>query len=147
MPCPGGLYRMCGEFGPFSRCGGLIMSSRSAKLWLLALIMTALSACHAAGPWVEINGQRIGVEIADDNASRAKGLMFRDSLGKNSGMQNISPLARLALTDVSRFAGQKQRHAVHFRARGATRILDEEHPHSARHHLHGQPLPRGRNQR
>lgn len=62
------------------------MSSRSAKLWLLALIMTALGACHAAGPWVEIHGQRIGVEIADDNASRAKGLMFRDSLGKNSGM-------------------------------------------------------------
>src|SRR5690625_7502723 len=97
MPCPGGLYRMCGEFGPFSRCGGLIMSSRSAKLWLLALIMTALSACHAAGPWVEINGQRIGAAIADDNASRAKGLMIPDSLAKNTGMlfffEREAPLA------------------------------------------------------
>ncbi len=54
----------------------------------LALLLTAalLAACHANEPWVEVQGKRFYVEIADDDASRTKGLMFRDELADNRGM-------------------------------------------------------------
>ena len=47
----------------------------------------ALSGCATGGDsWVELGGQRYQVEIADDDAERARGLMFRDELAKDSGM-------------------------------------------------------------
>ncbi len=46
----------------------------------------ALSACASGGPWVEIGGQRYSVEVADDDAERARGLMFRDELATDRGM-------------------------------------------------------------
>ena len=47
----------------------------------------ALGGCASGGgTWVELGGQRYQVEIADDDAERARGLMFRDSLEKNHGM-------------------------------------------------------------
>lgn len=53
--------------------------------WLLALMV--LSGCSAAqGPWVELKGQRYQVELAMDDASRMRGLMFRDSLPQDHGM-------------------------------------------------------------
>ena len=46
-----------------------------------------LSGCaSASGPWVEVAGQRYTVEIADDDAERAQGLMFRDAMDADRGM-------------------------------------------------------------
>ena len=56
------------------------------RLALLASLLS-LSACANAGkPWVEIGGQRYTVEIADDDAERARGLMFRDRMEDDHGM-------------------------------------------------------------
>lgn len=46
-----------------------------------------LSGCgNASEHWVELNGQRFQVEIADDDGERARGLMFRDRMDANRGM-------------------------------------------------------------
>ncbi|NKI36500.1 DUF192 domain-containing protein [Wenzhouxiangella sp. XN79A] len=62
---------------------------------LLALLLTA--GCQADGPWVEVAGKRYQVEIADDDASRARGLMFVDSMADDAGMlflwRNAEPRA------------------------------------------------------
>ena len=50
------------------------------------LLMLLLSGCANAGSWVEVGGQRYRVEVADDDAERARGLMFRDELAEGSGM-------------------------------------------------------------
>ena len=57
----------------------------------LSILLTAslllLAGCASAkGPWVELKGKRYSVEIADDDAERARGLMFRDSLEDGHGM-------------------------------------------------------------
>ncbi|MGH8032578.1 MAG: DUF192 domain-containing protein [Luteimonas sp.] len=54
-------------------------------IFLLALLTLSNSAC-ASGDWVEVGGQRYKVEIADDDAERARGLMFRDAMGDGEGM-------------------------------------------------------------
>lgn len=53
---------------------------------LLAWTSIVATACAGGGPWVELAGERYSVEIADDDAERARGLMFRDSLPKSQGM-------------------------------------------------------------
>ena len=58
---------------------------------MLAPILTLCVAagCASAGSsanWVELKGKRFTVEIADDDAERARGLMFRDELPAGSGM-------------------------------------------------------------
>ena len=51
------------------------------------LITLLLSGCASAGaPWVELGGQRYVVEVADDDAERARGLMFRDAMAAERGM-------------------------------------------------------------
>lgn len=45
-----------------------------------------LSGCASGGEWVEIGGKRYTIEIADDDAERARGLMFRDTLTDGTGM-------------------------------------------------------------
>ncbi|GAB3350164.1 DUF192 domain-containing protein [Lysobacter tyrosinilyticus] len=46
-----------------------------------------LSGCATGkGDWVELGGQRYSVEIADDDAERARGLMFRDEMAADHGM-------------------------------------------------------------
>jgi len=58
----------------------------TARICLLALLLL-LSACASArAPWVEVGGQRYAVEIADDDAERARGLMFRDEMAADRGM-------------------------------------------------------------
>lgn len=53
----------------------------------LLFAVLLLSGCaSASGPWVEVGGQRYTVEIADDEAERARGLMFRDELPADRGM-------------------------------------------------------------
>ena len=52
-----------------------------------ALAALSLSGCASADtPWVELAGERYTVEVADDDAERARGLMFRDSLAEGHGM-------------------------------------------------------------
>lgn len=57
----------------------------TARSLLFSVLL--LSGCaSASGPWVEVGGQRYTVEIADDDAERARGLMFREELAPGSGM-------------------------------------------------------------
>ena len=57
-----------------------------ARLSLLPLLL-ALSACASARtPWVEVGGERFQVEVADDDAERARGLMFRDAMADDHNM-------------------------------------------------------------
>lgn len=68
------------------------MPMRSFRLLLLAPILAISSGCaSASGDWVEIAGTRYAVEVADDEVSRARGLMFRDSLPERAGMLFIHP--------------------------------------------------------
>lgn len=53
---------------------------------LVFALISLLSGCANAGNWVELAGQRYMVEIADDDAERARGLMFRDELAAGTGM-------------------------------------------------------------
>ena len=57
------------------------------KTILMLLTAWSLSACAStATPWVEVAGQRYTVEIADDDAERARGLMYRDAMEADRGM-------------------------------------------------------------
>ena len=54
---------------------------------LALLAVCSLSACASTGePWVELGGQRYAIEIADDDAERARGLMYRDAMEADRGM-------------------------------------------------------------
>jgi uncharacterized membrane protein (UPF0127 family) len=56
-------------------------------IMLLALCTGVLTtACASDGRWVEVGGERYEVEVADDDAERARGLMFRDVLAEGHGM-------------------------------------------------------------
>ena len=66
------------------------MHSRISLL-LRGLLLCAglgLSACgaFASGPSVELKGQHFDVELAADDASRERGLMFRDEMPADHGM-------------------------------------------------------------
>lgn len=53
----------------------------------LAPLLLLFAGCANAGaPWVELSGQRYSVEIADDDAERSRGLMFRDEMPADHGM-------------------------------------------------------------
>lgn len=56
------------------------------SILLLSLLTIGFTACAQRGPWVELAGTRYSVEIANDDASRARGLMFRDTLASGTGM-------------------------------------------------------------
>src|SRR5690606_18563571 len=58
---------------------------RLFRLFLPAFLLLSLPAC-ASDPWVELGGERYSVEVADDDAERARGLMFRDRLEPGHGM-------------------------------------------------------------
>ena len=54
---------------------------------LLAGCGLAIAGCASGnGLWVELGTQRYAVEVADDDAERARGLMFRDALEPGRGM-------------------------------------------------------------
>ena len=60
-----------------------------SRLCALGLAAASLSACASTadnGTWVELKGKRFSVEIADDDAERARGLMFRDEMAADHGM-------------------------------------------------------------
>ena len=54
--------------------------------WMGLLVLLLLSGCANGAQWVKIGGERYAVEIADDDAERARGLMFRDVLAEGHGM-------------------------------------------------------------
>jgi len=65
---------------------------------LLLLCLLSLTACAGDNNhWVELAGKRYQVELALDDASRARGLMFRDHLPEDHGMlfihDEMQPLA------------------------------------------------------
>lgn len=68
------------------------MASRTAaSRTILALALTsAVGACAADGPgsgaFVELKGQRYSIELAEDDASRAHGLMDRTEMAADHGM-------------------------------------------------------------
>jgi len=53
---------------------------------LVATSLLLAGCASASGPWVELGGQRYSIEIADDDAERARGLMFRDEMAADHGM-------------------------------------------------------------
>ena len=54
---------------------------------LALLAVSSLSSCASARePWVELAGQRYAIEIADNDAERARGLMYRDAMDAGRGM-------------------------------------------------------------
>lgn len=53
---------------------------------LLACLVLSGCAIAGSGNWVELDGKRFAVEIADDAAERARGLMFRDDMAADHGM-------------------------------------------------------------
>ncbi|MEP6906383.1 MAG: DUF192 domain-containing protein [Pseudoxanthomonas sp.] len=57
-----------------------------SRIVLVALALLLSGCANARGSWVELGGQRYKVEIADDDAERARGLMFRDELAAGTGM-------------------------------------------------------------
>ena len=55
-------------------------------LVVLFLGMCASGCGEASDHWVELNGKRYAVEIADDGQERARGLMFREEMAADHGM-------------------------------------------------------------
>lgn len=54
---------------------------------LFLVAACSLSACAGARqPWIELGGHRYVVELAQDDAARARGLMFRDAMDADRGM-------------------------------------------------------------
>jgi len=54
---------------------------------LLLLCLLSLTACAGDGEhWVELAGKRYQVELALDDDSRARGLMFREHMPEQQGM-------------------------------------------------------------
>lgn len=56
------------------------------RLILTCVVLLLVGACRAGEPWVEVEGQRYFVEIADEDDERARGLMYREKLAANEGM-------------------------------------------------------------
>jgi len=52
----------------------------------IALLLSSAGCASADAPWVELGGKRYVVEVADDDAERARGLMFRNELPQGHGM-------------------------------------------------------------
>ncbi|WP_376693980.1 DUF192 domain-containing protein [Wenzhouxiangella sp. EGI_FJ10409] len=70
------------------------MVNKLINLMVMASAMLALAGCDAGEPFVVVEGERFSVEIADDDATRAQGLMFRDEMADDHGMLFIFPNER-----------------------------------------------------
>jgi len=58
------------------------------RLFILSIALCSTAGCATAdtGAWVELKGKRFVVEVADDDAERERGLMFRDEMAADHGM-------------------------------------------------------------
>lgn len=75
---------------PFSLPDTTMSPIRRATVLALFLL---LGGCASTGShWVELAGTRYRVELAQDDATRARGLMFRDRMEANHGMLFIHDL-------------------------------------------------------
>lgn len=59
---------------------------RGMQLLMVCAGLVLTGCASGSGLWVELAGERYTVEVADDDAERARGLMFRDELGRGRGM-------------------------------------------------------------
>ncbi|MBB4655276.1 hypothetical protein GGR73_001826 [Xanthomonas sp. F14] len=59
---------------------------RRLCLLTLALLILLSGCASSGGTWVELAGTRYQVELAQNDADRAKGLMFRDAMADDHGM-------------------------------------------------------------
>lgn len=80
----------------FTHCrdSWLRLAYRYLMILQLAFCSTAFALSNETTlvmPWVEISGQRIYVEIAADNISQSRGLMYRKELAKDHGMLFVFP--------------------------------------------------------
>lgn len=55
-------------------------------LTLLSALVLATACSGATAHWVEVGGQRFSVELALDHETRARGLMYRESMPEDHGM-------------------------------------------------------------
>lgn len=66
--------------------------SRNAAIALVLGLSAATTGCATkSDQWVELNGKRYFVEIADTDAERAQGLMFREEMAEDRGMFFVHP--------------------------------------------------------
>ncbi len=56
------------------------------RILLLLLLPGLITGCSAGQPSVQLKGERFSVEIADDEAERQRGLMFRETMAPSAGM-------------------------------------------------------------
>lgn len=59
------------------------------RLWGIGIALLACWSCACSaqrGQWVELQGERYRVEVADDHDERARGLMFVDAMAADRGM-------------------------------------------------------------
>lgn len=59
---------------------------RAFCISILVLSIFATGCGNASDHWVELEGQRFHVEIADNDNERSRGLMFRDEMDDDRGM-------------------------------------------------------------
>ena len=64
----------------------MTLVTRVCALGLAAISLSACASVAGDSPWVELKGKRFNIEIADDEAERARGLMFRDEMADDHGM-------------------------------------------------------------
>jgi uncharacterized membrane protein (UPF0127 family) len=64
---------------------------RSPAPFLLLVAGCAMAAPHIASASLELHGHRLSVELATDDASRERGLMFRTELASDHGMLFVFP--------------------------------------------------------
>ena len=78
-----------GWFAKSNRANKSNKSNKSNKLFAVLACVVAtmmLAGCPKLGDSVELRGQRFNVELATNDATRARGLMFRESLAPDAGM-------------------------------------------------------------
>jgi uncharacterized membrane protein (UPF0127 family) len=64
----------------------MTLPARLCALGLAAISLTACASVAKDSAWVELKGKRFSVEVADDEAERERGLMFRDDMAADHGM-------------------------------------------------------------
>ena len=62
------------------------VNMRNCLLVLIFLLGLSSGAQASESPWVELAGKRYTVELAADEHSRMRGLMFRESMPRDAGM-------------------------------------------------------------
>lgn len=68
------------------------MKLRNAAFFVALSMGVASTGCATkSDQWVELNGTRYQVEVADSEAERAQGLMFRDEMAEDRGMFFVHP--------------------------------------------------------